>query len=117
MAGRAVDRTVEPLGPLPSVFALGRPAAAAAKRDGVLAPCASPTSKLVYACTTYGLLVTAYSFVNIPYGSLAGMMTQVPRELRRARLVANLMAVCTGSCPWCSPAYRQPPRRGLSNRS
>ena len=57
----------------------------------------SPTGKLVYACTTYGLLVTAYSFVNIPYGSLAGMMTQVPRERAALGSWRTLMAVCTGS--------------------
>ncbi len=55
------------------------------------------TGKLVYACVSYGLLVTVYSFVNIPYGSLASSMTQVP--LGRARLSSSrtLMAVCTFS--------------------
>src|SRR3954462_9604285 len=40
--------------------------------------------KLVYAYVTYGLLGLLYSLVNIPYGSLAAAMTQVPTE--RARL-------------------------------
>ncbi|WP_309363637.1 glucuronide transporter [Rouxiella aceris] len=40
----------------------------------------NPSAKLIYAYVTYTLLVTAYSFVNIPYGSLASLMTQVPRE-------------------------------------
>jgi glucuronide carrier protein len=39
---------------------------------------------LLYAYITYGLLGIVYSLVNIPYGSLAAAMTQVPAE--RARL-------------------------------
>ena len=40
--------------------------------------------KLVYAYVTYALLGLLYSLVNIPYGSLASAMTQVPTE--RAKL-------------------------------
>jgi glucuronide carrier protein len=40
--------------------------------------------KLVYAYITYALLGLLYSLVNIPYGSLAAAMTQVPTE--RAKL-------------------------------
>jgi len=36
--------------------------------------------KLVYAYVTYALFYLAYSFVNIPYGSLSAAMTQVPDE-------------------------------------
>jgi glucuronide carrier protein len=39
---------------------------------------------LVYAYLTYALLGLVYSLVNIPYGSLAAAMTQVPTE--RAKL-------------------------------
>ena len=39
---------------------------------------------LVYAYVTYALLGMVYSLVNIPYGSLAAAMTQVPTE--RAKL-------------------------------
>lgn len=55
------------------------------------------TGKLIYACVTYGLLVTAYSFVNIPYGSLASSMTQAPRERARLSASRTLMAICTFS--------------------
>ena len=55
------------------------------------------TGKLVYAGVTYGLLVTAYSFVNIPYGSLASSMTQAPRERARLSASRTLMAICTFS--------------------
>jgi glucuronide carrier protein len=40
----------------------------------------SDGAKLVYAYVTYALFYLAYSFVNIPYGSLAAAMTQVPDE-------------------------------------
>ena len=42
------------------------------------------SSGLVYAYVTYALLGLLYSLVNIPYGSLAAAMTQVPTE--RAKL-------------------------------
>src|SRR3954466_8957896 len=42
------------------------------------------TGALVYAYITYALLGLVYSLVNIPYGSLAAAMTQVPTE--RAKL-------------------------------
>jgi glucuronide carrier protein len=41
-------------------------------------------AKLVYAYITYALLGLLYSIVNIPYGSMAAAMTQVPTE--RAKL-------------------------------
>ncbi len=40
----------------------------------------SPEAKLAYAYVTYALFYLAYSFVNIPYGSLSAAMTQVPDE-------------------------------------
>lgn len=55
----------------------------------------SPTEKLLYAYITCALLGTAYSFVNIPYGSLATAMTQVPHERARLGVSRTLMAVCT----------------------
>jgi glucuronide carrier protein len=42
--------------------------------------------RLVYAFATYALVGLAYSLVNIPYGSMAPALTQVPEE--RARLAA-----------------------------
>jgi glucuronide carrier protein len=40
-------------------------------------------AKLVYAYATYALFQLLYSFVNIPYGSLAAAMTQVSDERSR----------------------------------
>lgn len=55
------------------------------------------SAKLIYAYVTCALLGTAYSFVNIPYGSLATVMTQVPRERARLGVSRTFMAVCTFS--------------------
>lgn len=49
-------------------------------------PDMSDAQALVYAYVTYALMGTLYSLVNIPYGSIAPAMTQVPTE--RARLAS-----------------------------
>lgn len=52
------------------------------------------TGTLLYAYVTYAALGLAYSLVNIPYGSLAGAMTQDPGErakLGSARMVGALL--------------------------
>jgi glucuronide carrier protein len=43
-------------------------------------PGMSRTEGLIYAYVTYTLMGTLYSLVNIPYGSIAPAMTQVPTE-------------------------------------
>ncbi len=55
----------------------------------------SATEKLIYAYVTYALLGTAYYFVNIPYGSLATVMTQQPRERARIGASRTIMASMT----------------------
>lgn len=55
----------------------------------------SEGAKLAYAYVTYALLGTAYSFVNIPYGSLASVMTQDPRERSRLGAARTLMGMGT----------------------
>ncbi|GAA4028741.1 glucuronide transporter [Arthrobacter methylotrophus] len=57
-------------------------------------PQISHTGMLLYAYVTYAALGLAYSLVNIPYGSLAGAMTQDPGErakLGSARMVGALL--------------------------
>jgi glucuronide carrier protein len=52
--------------------------------------------KILYAYLTYALFSLAYSFVNIPYGSLSAAMTPVPDErakLSTARMVASSLAI------------------------
>jgi glucuronide carrier protein len=46
----------------------------------------SETQALIYAYVSYAVMGTLYSLVNIPYGSIAPAMTQVPTE--RARLAS-----------------------------
>lgn len=56
----------------------------------------SANAKLIYIYVTYALLGTAYSFVNIPYGALATVMTQEPHERARLGASRSIMAVGTG---------------------
>jgi glucuronide carrier protein len=56
----------------------------------------SVSAKVVYAYLSYALFSLAYSFVNIPYGSLSAAMTQAPAErakLSTARMVASSLAI------------------------
>jgi glucuronide carrier protein len=56
----------------------------------------SETERLIYAYVSFALLGTAYSFVSIPYGSLATVMTQSPRErslLAAARTLMSTTAI------------------------
>ena len=56
----------------------------------------SPGGKLVWAYVSYALFSLAYSFVNIPYGSLAAAMTQVPDErakLSTSRVIAASLTI------------------------
>jgi glucuronide carrier protein len=78
----------------------------------------SGTEKLVYAYLSYALLGTAYSFVHIPYGSLATAMTQAPRE--RSRLAAARTLMSTGAVVFLAfalgPALRGVHGEVLQNR-
>ena len=56
-------------------------------RVAVLSTILGATATLVYAYATYMLFYLAYSLVNIPFGSLASAMTQLPDE--RARLSSS----------------------------
>ncbi|MGA7206403.1 MAG: glucuronide transporter [Specibacter sp.] len=52
---------------------------------------------LLWAYVSYTLLGLAYSFVNIPYGSLAGAMTQVSSERAKLASARTIGAVAVGS--------------------
>lgn len=43
-------------------------------------PDLSPTGKLIYAYITYTIVFMAYTFVNIPYGALMGVISSDPAE-------------------------------------
>jgi glucuronide carrier protein len=52
--------------------------------------------KVAYAYLSYALFSLAYSFVNIPYGSLSAAMTQIPEErakLSTMRMVASSLTI------------------------
>ncbi|WP_082100459.1 glucuronide transporter [Demequina maris] len=51
---------------------------------------------LLYAYVTYIALGLAYTFVNIPYGSLAAAMTQVPAERAKLASARTIGAAVTG---------------------
>jgi glucuronide carrier protein len=56
----------------------------------------SDSAKIIFAYVTYALFSLAYSFVNIPYGSLAAAMTQEPEaraKLSTARMVSASLTI------------------------
>lgn len=53
------------------------------------------TGKLVYAYVTYAAVGTAYSLVNIPYGSLAAAMTQDPVERSKLASARSMGSAAT----------------------
>jgi glucuronide carrier protein len=86
-AGRMVDKTTTRWGRFRPYLLFGGPplmllSVALFSVPGGL----SPGGALVYAYLSYALFGLAYSLVNIPFGSLASAMTQLPQE--RARLAS-----------------------------
>jgi Na+/melibiose symporter-like transporter len=74
-----------PVGHVPALPAVRIGSVAAAERRVFSIPSSlSSTGKVVFAYASYLLFQAAYSWVNIPYGSLAAAMTQDPDE--RAKL-------------------------------
>ncbi|WP_411721514.1 glucuronide transporter [Mycetocola sp.] len=55
------------------------------------------TGVLIYAYLTYAALGLAYSLVNIPYGSLAGAMTQDPGERAKLASARTIGAMIVGA--------------------
>jgi glucuronide carrier protein len=55
------------------------------------------TGMLLYAYLTYAALGLAYSLVNIPYGSLAGAMTQDPSERAKLASARTIGAMIVGA--------------------
>ena len=96
-AGRVVDRTHSRWGKFRPYFLFGGPplmliTVALFTIPGGL----SEGGALVYAYVTYMLFYLVYSFLNIPFGSLAGVMSQLPDErakLSGARTVGAALAI------------------------
>ena len=86
-AGRQVDKTMTRWGKFRPFFLFGSlPVLLLSVATFTVPGGLGGTGKLVYAYVTYAALGLAYSLVNIPYGSLASAMTQVPEE--RAKLAS-----------------------------
>jgi glucuronide carrier protein len=86
-AGRMVDRTSTRLGKFRPFILFGSLPLLLLNVAVFTVPGGlSDGAKLVYAYVTYAILGLLYSLVNIPYGSLAAAMTQVPTE--RAKLAS-----------------------------
>ncbi|MGL4851694.1 MAG: MFS transporter [Phocaeicola sp.] len=54
------------------------------------------TSKIIYAYITYSLMMTVYSAINVPYGSLLGVISPNPQE-RNVLSVYRMMFAYMGS--------------------
>lgn len=92
LIGAAADRTRTRWGQFrPFLLFMPLPLALA----GVLAywtPDLGPTGKLVWACVTYGLFMTLYTSVNLPYSALSGVLSGDARErnaINASRFVAG----------------------------
>lgn len=86
-AGRVVDKTMTRWGKFRPFFLFGSlPLLLLSVATFTVPGGLGGTGKLIYAYLTYAALGLAYSLVNIPYGSLASAMTQVPTE--RAKLAS-----------------------------
>jgi glucuronide carrier protein len=97
LAGRVVDRTHTRWGKFRPYFLFGGPplmliTVALFTVPGGL----SEGGTLAYAYVTYMLFYLVYSFLNIPFGSVAGVMSQLPDErakLSSARTVGAALAI------------------------
>ncbi len=89
-AGRMVDRTMTRWGKFrPFILWFSLPLLASNVLAFSMPEFSTYGYKLIWAYATYALLGLLYSLVNIPYGSLAGAMSQNPVD--RSRLAAARM--------------------------
>jgi glucuronide carrier protein len=89
-AGRMVDRTMTRWGKFrPFILWFSLPLLLTNLLCFSVPDFASDGAKIAWGYVTYALLGTLYSLVNIPFGSMAGAMTQVPTE--RAKLAGARM--------------------------
>ena len=89
-AGRMVDRTMTRWGKFrPFILWFSLPLLLTNLLCFSVPDFASDGAKIAWGYVTYALLGTLYSLVNIPFGSMAGAMTQEPTE--RAKLAGARM--------------------------
>ena len=97
LAGRAVDRTMSRWGKFRPFILFGAVPLLAMSFLTFAVPAGwSGGAQLMYAYLTYAVLGLVYSFVNVPYGSLATAMTQVSRERAKLAVARGLGAGLAG---------------------
>lgn len=57
-------------------------------------PALNPQGKLIYAYVTYGMIMLAYTFINIPYGALMGVIS--PNSLERTSVSSYRFVLAYG---------------------
>lgn len=98
LAGRFVDRTYHKrLGKFRPYIMFGSVPLLLLSVATFSIPQIGETGVLLWAYISYALLGLAYSFVNIPYGSLAGAMTQNSGERAKLASARTIGAVAVGS--------------------
>lgn len=97
-AGRMVDRTYhKKLGKFRPYIMFGSVPLLLLSVATFSIPQIGESGMLLWAYISYALLGLAYSFVNIPYGSLAGAMTQNSGERAKLASARTIGAVAVGS--------------------
>ncbi|WP_081710110.1 glucuronide transporter [Arthrobacter sp. 35W] len=98
LAGRVVDKTYhKKLGKFRPFIMFGSVPLLLLSVATFSIPQIGQSGMLLWAYVSYALLGLAYSFVNIPYGSLAGAMTQVSSERAKLASARTIGAVAVGS--------------------
>ena len=98
LAGRMVDKTYhKKLGKFRPYIMFGSVPLLLLSVATFSIPQIGETGILLWAYISYALLGLAYSFVNIPYGSLAGAMTQNSGERAKLASARTIGAVAVGS--------------------
>lgn len=97
-AGRMVDRTFsKKFGKFRPFIMFGSVPLLLLSVASFSIPQIGQTGMLLWAYVSYTLLGLAYSMVNIPFGSLAGAMTQVSSERAKLASARTIGAVAVGS--------------------
>ncbi|NVM94099.1 glucuronide transporter [Arthrobacter sp. AETb3-4] len=98
LAGRFVDRTYhKKFGKFRPFIMFGSVPLLLLSVAAFSIPQIGQSGMLLWAYVSYALLGLAYSFVNIPYGSLAGAMTQHAGERAKLASARTIGAVAVGS--------------------
>lgn len=98
LAGRMVDRTYhKKLGKFRPYIMFGSVPLLLLSVATFSIPQIGESGMLLWAYVSYALLGLAYSFVNIPYGSLAGAMTQNSSERAKLASARTIGAIAVGS--------------------